>query len=75
MITVYKTQCMQATDTKGARFKVTCINTMRSHIVPYSFSANHAAKHAIHEAFGADTAQLEFINDASKTEKFYAVAH
>lgn len=74
MIVVYKTRYIPATDTTSAKFRVTCMNTMRAHTVPYDYSAGNPLKHAIHQAFGEDTSKIEFINDAAKFERLYAVS-
>ena len=73
MIVVYKTQYMPATDTKGVRFKVTCINTGRSKIVPFAYQSNDIIRHSIHEAFGEDVANLEFIGDINKNVRMYGI--
>ena len=73
MIVVYKTRYMPATDTTGAKFRVTCLNTMRAHTVPYDYSTSNPLKHAIHQAFGEDTNKIEFINDIAKHERMYAI--
>lgn len=73
MIVVYKTRYIPATDVTGARFRVTCLNTMRAHTVPFDYASNNPLKHAIHQAFGEDTTELEFVNDTAKFERIYAV--
>ena len=74
MIVVYKTRYMPATDTTGAKFRVTCMNTMRAHTVPYDHSASNPLKQSIHQAFGEDTSKIEFINDVAKFERLYAIS-
>ena len=73
MIVVYKTQYMPATDTKGVRFKVTCINTGRTTTVPLAYETNNPIRHSIHEAFGEDVANLEFIGDINKNVRMYGI--
>ena len=73
MIVVYKTQYMPATDTKGVRFKVTCINTGRTKIVPFAYESNNIIRHSIHEAFGEDMAKLELVADVSENVRMYAI--
>ena len=73
MIVVYKTRYIPATDTTGSKFRVTCLNTMRAHTVPYDFTTDNPLKYAIHQAFGEDTAKIEFINDTAKYERMYAI--
>ena len=73
MIVVYKTQYMPATDTKGVRFKVTCINTGRIKIVPFAYQSNDIIRHSIHEAFGEDTSRLELIADISGNVRMYGI--
>ncbi len=72
MIVVYKTRYIPATDTTGTKFRVTCLNTMRARTVPFDYVSNNPFKHAIHQAFGADTTEIEFINDIAKFERMYA---
>jgi hypothetical protein len=73
MIVVYKTRYIPPTDTTGARFRVTCLNTMKAHTVPFNYTTNNPLKQAIHDAFGEDTANIEFVNDIAKFERMYAV--
>ena len=73
MIRIYKTQYMPATDTKGVRFKVTCINTGNTKIVPFAYASNNPIRHSIHEAFGDDVANLEFIGDINKNVRMYGI--
>ena len=74
MIVVYKTRYIPATDTTAAKFRVTCLNTLRAHTVPYDYTSNNPLKGAIHQAFGEDPAKVEFINDIAKFERLYAVS-
>jgi len=74
MIVVYKTRYMPTTDTTGAKFRVTCLNTMRAHTVPFDYASNNPFKHAIHQAFGEDTTKIEFVNDTAKWERTYAIS-
>ena len=73
MIVVYKTRYIPATDTTGSKLRVTRINTGKAHTMPYDFTTNNPFKHAIHQAFGEDTAKIEFINDTAKYERMYAI--
>ncbi len=74
MIVVYKTRYMPATDTTAAKFKVTCLNTMRSYTTAYDYSVANPLKHAIHTTFGEDVSKIEFINDTGKYDRMYAVS-
>ena len=75
MINAYRIKYVSATSTRPAGFKVTRIDDARSKVVRYDYSVNNAVTHAIHEAFGEDTARLEFIGCLSKNESLYAVQH
>ena len=66
MIVIYRTQYIPATDTKGVRFKVTCINTGRIKIVPFAYQSNNPIRHSIHEAFGDDVANHIMRSAASR---------
>ncbi len=72
MIVVYKIRYIPATDTTGAKFRVTCLNTMRAHTVPFDYASNNPFRHAIQQAFGEDTPSVEFISDIAKCERMYA---
>lgn len=74
MIVVYKIRFMPATDTTAEKFKVTCLNTMRSHITAYDYSVSNPLKHSIHATFGEDISKIEFINDTGKYDRLYAVS-
>jgi hypothetical protein len=77
MINAYRLKYLPATDNNSARFSVTRIDDGKGYKVSYDYAANNPLKHAIHDAFGEDVANIEFIGDlnASGTEKLYAVSH
>ncbi len=75
MITVYKVKYHPATVNTGARFTVTRMDDKRTYRTAYNYGALRAECHAIHEAFGEDTARLEFAGRMSKDAALYAVSH
>jgi major membrane immunogen (membrane-anchored lipoprotein) len=77
MINAYRVKYNPATDTKASGFTVTRIDDGKGYKVSYDYAVNHPMKQAIHEAFGEDTAKIEFIGDLNSSgfEKLYGVHH
>ena len=77
MINAYRVKYNPATDTKGATYTVIRIDDGKSYKVAYDYAVNHPVKQAVHEAFGEDVANVEFVGNLNSSgfEKLYAVHH
>lgn len=75
VINAYRIKYINATDIKGAGFKVTRIDDGKSVSVSYDYGANNAIKKAVHDAFGEDFTRLEFVGALNKNESLYAIHH
>ena len=75
MITAYKVRYVSATNSNSSGFAVTRIDDNKTKKTPYNYGVNNAIKHSIHEAFGEDTARIEFVGSLDKNNSLYVVIH
>jgi hypothetical protein len=69
----YAVHYRPATEKRGARFNVKQINTGRTKSVTYDFGHNSPPRKAIHDAFGDDTARIEYVGLIESGKALYAV--
>ncbi len=76
MIYVYKIKHIPATDTKGARVKVTRLNDQESRTIPFMHDAEDVVRKTIKWTFGEEKAeQLQLICHLNAAESLYAIHH
>ena len=75
MITIYTVKYCEATNTRGARLVVTRINDAKRKTVAWNFGVNSATRYAIHEGFGEDVSNVEYVANQSANVGVFAVQH
>lgn len=75
MIYVYKIKHIPATNTKGARVKVTRMDDKVSRIIPFLPDTDNVVTKTIQWTFGENADSLQFVCRLNETESLYAIQH